>query len=247
MKAIDGGSFYSNQSEVRGISSADDVRKVADFETRVFDQLILPYLPSDRGALIYEAATGPGILQVWLQKSGYVNLMGSDFAEREAIVAADINPAVVHADSLVDLRDRVLKASCAVIIALDLYEHLPRESFREFLDLAQNKLAPGGVLILRGPNGDSPFVGLNLYNDITHVWAYTTVCLDGLLRIAGFQSINFDDDTIRGLHSGAVWKKWLMRGSQAFLRSLIYIATRQRIKFFGISIYVYARRREDRK
>ncbi len=239
---MDGGSFYSNQSAVRGISSAEDVRKVADFEASVFDQLILPFLPSDRKALIYEAATGPGILQVWLQKSGYINLLGSDFAGREASVAADINPAVVHADSLVDLRDRVSNASCAVIIALDFYEHLPRESFREFLGLAQRKLAPGGVLILRGPNGDSPFVGLNLYNDITHVWAYTSVCLRGLLSLADFESVGFDDDTRSGFHRGAAWKRWAMIPAQWLLTTLVYLATRQRIGHWGSSLYTYARK-----
>lgn len=239
---MDGASFYQQQSAVRGISTVDDVQAAAMRESAVFENLISPFLPAPGEDLIYEAATGPGILQSWLIAKGYRNLMGSDFSATEAALAAQISPRVNHCDSLTDLRERVKSEECAAIIALDLLEHLPREAFREFLEIAFSRLRPGGILILRGPNADSPLVGLNLYNDITHVWAYTTVCLTSLLRLAGFPEAAFRDDTLGGFHHGGKWKSYLMRPAKALLSGLVYVATRQWIRHWGMSIYVYARK-----
>lgn len=239
---MDGASFYSKQSTARGILSISDVESIAIQEGGVFDQLILQFLPDDRRSLIYEAATGPEILQVWLRKSRFEKLIGSDFSENEVAIASSITNSIVHRDSLEDLCDRVSDSTCAAIIALDFYEHLPRESFRRFLQIAHSKLAPGGVLVMRGPNADSPLVGLNLYNDITHVWAYTTVCLNSLLRLAGFNAVTYKDDTLGGFHHGGTWKRWVMRPAQWILGNLVYFATRQRIRYWGMSIYVYAQK-----
>lgn len=239
---MDGSSFYQQQSVARNITTLADVEAAAVEEHAVFEALIAPFLPEDKGAMIYEAATGPGILQCWLRDRGYRNRIGSDFAEAEAGLAALVSSQVCCADSVSDLKLRVAPDSASAIIGLDFFEHLPRESFREFLAIAFSRLKPGGVLILRGPNADSPLVGLNLYNDVTHVWAYTTVCLNSLLRLAGFDAINYSDDTLGGFHSGGWWKRPLMRPAQWILTTLVYLATRQRIRHWGMSIYVYARK-----
>ncbi len=237
---IDGTSYYNNQSTARGISSQSDVKKLASACSPVFDRLILSKIPKDHKATIYEAATGPGILQAWLQDRGYQNLEGSDFSEKEAAMAGEISPSIIHADSITDLEDRFSESSLKVIVALDFYEHIPREQFRRFLEIAFSRLEPGGILIMRGPNGDSPFVGLNLFNDITHVWAYTTTCLKALCSLASFSKIEFDDDSIKGLYSGYSWKVFIMLPTQKLLSLITWAATRQRVKHWGTSLYVYA-------
>lgn len=239
---IDGASFYANQSTARGIGGLAQVEEIAISEAVVFDALVLPYLPASRDAVIYEAATGPGILQCWLRDKGYSNRQGSDFSEFEAGIASSITPSINHADSIDDLEGRITDDSCGAIIALDFFEHLPREHFVNFIRIAHEKLVPGGVLILRGPNGDSPFVGRNLYNDITHVWAYTSGCLERLLKLAGFNDVEFADNSAGELHLGVSWKKPILRVAQWMLSFLIRIATRQQINYWGSSIYVYARK-----
>jgi hypothetical protein len=96
--------------------------------------------------------------------------------------------------------------------------------------------------VLRGPNADSPLVGLNLYNDVTHVWAYTTTCLRALCRLNGFYEVHFCDDAIPGIYHGALWKKPLMHLAQIFLTQIFWMASRQRIQFWGSSIYIFARK-----
>lgn len=239
---IDGSSYYENQSFARNLNTADEVRKAADFESIVYDRTILPLLPKNRDSLIYEAATGPGILQCWLRDHRFINVLGSDFSEKESQMAMTFNPQVIHADSVLDLCDRCAPGSVDVIIALDFYEHLQREDFRYFLEISFLSLKPGGLLILRGPNADSPFCGLNFYNDMTHVWAYTTVSLRALLRIVGFSHVSFRDDTLDSIHYGRWLKAPFMRLAQKMLSVICWAASRQQIRYWGSSLYVHARK-----
>ena len=239
---IDGSTYYNSQTQARGIGGISDVKRMAAEAANIYDRIFLKKLPSDEISAIYEAATGPGILQAWLKDRYFDNLHGSDFSEKEATLAGQISHNIIHKDSVADLQDRFPACTFDAIIALDFYEHLPRERFRDFLRISSSRLKPGGVLILRGPNADSPLVGLNLYNDITHVWSYTTSCLRVLCTLEGFQDVQFCDDAIPGLHHGAAWKTPLMRLAQMILTQLVWMASRQRVKFWGSSIYLFARK-----
>jgi len=239
---IDGSTYYNSQSQARGIGEVSDVKRMAAENADIYDRILLQHIPSSRESVIYEAATGSGILQSWLQDRRFRNLHGSDFSEKEANLAAQITQGIVCGDSVADLEHRFIERTIDAIIALDFYEHITRERFRDFLRIASSRLKPGGVLILRGPNADSPLVGLNLYNDVTHVWAYTTTCLGVLCRLEGFQDVRFCDDAIPGLQHGAAWKKPLMRLAQMILTQLVWMASRQRVKFWGSSIYLFARK-----
>ena len=239
---IDGSTYYNNQSQARGIKGISDVRRMAAETAHIYDRILLAQLPTNRECAIYEAATGPGIFQAWLQDRGFSNLHGSDFSEKEATLAGQITQGIVYGDSVADLENRFSECTCDAIIALDFYEHISRERFRDFLRIASSRLKPSGVLILRGPNANSPLVGLNLYNDITHIWAYTTTCLCVLCKLEGFQDVRFCDDAILGLHHGAAWKIPLMRLAQMILTQLVWMASRQRVQFWGSSIYLFARK-----
>jgi len=238
-------SFYSRQSEARKISGLSDVEKYCSESNAVFERILGPYLPPDKQACIYEAATGPGILQCWLKKKGYTNREGSDFSENEVHLAQATTPSIRHADSISDLHDRFDENKLQIIVALDFYEHIEREQFMSFLNIARSRLSPDGWLLLRGPNADSPLLGLNFYNDVTHTWAYTTTCLRVLCRLAGFQDIRFCDDAIPGLHHGAAWKKPLMRMAQIFLTQIVWMASRQKVQYWGSSIYVFAKKKSS--
>lgn len=242
---IDGSTYYNSQSQARSIGGISDVKRLAAETANIYDRILLKKLPNNRNAAIYEAATGPGILQAWLKNRCFTNLHGSDSSEKEAALAAQISHSIIQGDSVADLQNRFSACTFDAIIALDFYEHIPRERFRDFLRISSSRLNPEGILILRGPNADSPLVGLNLYNDITHIWAYTSTCLRVLCRLEGFQDVQFCDDAIPGLHHGAAWKTPLMRISQMILTQIVWMASRQRVQFWGSSIYIFARKGES--
>ena len=241
-KSNDQSSYYEIQGAARGISDRQEVeRQARSLMSETYSRVILPFLPENRKGAIYEAATGPGIIQVWLRDKGYSNVYGSDFAVKEAELAKEINPNIEHGDSVVGVTARGDEQYDA-IIALDFLEHIPRESVLVFLKNSRGALKPGGVLIMRAPNADSPLVGLNLYNDITHVWAYTTVSLRAMSRICSFSSISFDDDTTSSIQRYRWIKCPVMKVAQWILRHLLNIACRTRVTHLGSSIYIYAKR-----
>lgn len=60
-----------------------------------------------------------------------------------------------------------------LIVALDVFEHLDHALIHSTLETAAALLAPGGLLILRAPNGQSPFGRRTQYGDCTHATVIT--------------------------------------------------------------------------
>jgi hypothetical protein len=74
-----------------------------------------------------------------------------------------------------------------VIIALDVFEHLPTHEIASTLEITCKRLSPAGRLILRAPNALCPFVLPTFYGDLTHQFLSTPRMIDHLARLAGFR------------------------------------------------------------
>jgi SAM-dependent methyltransferase len=120
-------------------------------------------------------------------------------------------------------------AGLAVVVGIDLIEHISKDDVMELLRQAHRVLRPGGRLILRYPNGDSPLVGMNLFNDITHVWTYTPNCLDTLARMHGYRRTEFVDESRRAIRDHRWLKVPLCVLSQWALGFLFRAATKEKI------------------
>jgi SAM-dependent methyltransferase len=209
--------------------------------TPAFNRIVLPWLPSDRRARIYEVACGPGIMLRWLRQHGYKNVSGSDLSARQLQLARAAGFPVKVADSVEELRimpDNTIDC----IIGFNFYEHLAKEIMLDFIAEANRVLKPGGRLILLGPNGDTPVVGRALFNDITHQWALTSYSFGLLLKRAGFTSIEFKDGAMPSIRRWRAVKLPLIWAAQWILRLLFRIATMERIEYFSSSIYLCARK-----
>jgi 2-polyprenyl-3-methyl-5-hydroxy-6-metoxy-1,4-benzoquinol methylase len=231
--------YYAHQARARGLTSSEDVELLVREMTPVYQRLLTPWLPRDPAAAIYEAGCGPGVMLRYLRQAGYRNVTGSDSSQCQIDLARDAGLPVRLADSLAELKEG-RESSWDRVIAIDFIEHLSRDDFIEFLRQTHRALKPGGALILRGPNGDSPFVGRNYFNDITHVWACTTVALRALLGLAGYQRVEFADETIASIRRHRWLKVPLARLSRGLLRGLIRAATREDIPFLAPSLFVAA-------
>jgi SAM-dependent methyltransferase len=231
--------YYQYQASARGLMGADDVKRTLADMRGIYDRLLAPQLPPDRQSRIYEVACGPGLVLLYLKELGYPNISGSDNSACQTSLAQALGLPVVTADSLTELRSQRQK-SLDCIIAIDFIEHLPKEILMDFLALAHDCLKPGGKLILRAPNGDSPFVGRNLFNDITHFWAYTTVATRALLSLAGFRQVIFAEESQAAIQNHRWIKIPLMSLSQKFLRFAIRSATREQVEFLSPNIFVFA-------
>jgi len=237
-------SYYQYQATARGLTSVEAVEKLADSMELTYGRLLPRWLPANRQAEIYEVACGPGIMLRHLRRTGYTRLAGSDSAASQIELAQAAGLPVVLGDSLKDLKGQGARRwDC--LIAIDFIEHLPKDVLVEFFFESHRTLKKGGCLILRAPNGDSPLVGRNLYNDITHYWAYTTVATEALLKMAGFQRVEFADESVASIQKHRWIKVPLMKWSQALLRAVIRSATREHIQYLNPSIYVAAWKTHD--
>jgi 2-polyprenyl-3-methyl-5-hydroxy-6-metoxy-1,4-benzoquinol methylase len=234
-------SYYLYQAAARGIHGEKEIEEILEYVGPVYDRCIAKWLPTDRRAAVYEAACGPGIMLRWLKRNGYTNVTGSDLSESYLTFARSVGFPLRHVDSLADLRD-VPAATFDVVLAIDFIEHLPREALLEFIRYSAQALKPNGVLIIRGPNGDSPFVGRNLFNDITHCWAYTSIAFRALTQIAGFRECVFVDDTIVSVYRQRWLKVPLMKLVQLVVKAGVRLATRESIEMLGSSYYACARK-----
>lgn len=108
----------------------------------------------------------------------------------------------------------------------------------DFLQHGHRTLKPGGKIIMRLPNGDSPFVGMNLFNDITHVWTYTPNCLESLGRMIGFSRFSFDDEGTSCIRDHRWIKVPLSRISQYILKLLFVSAAKASPKLWSPHLWV---------
>ncbi len=231
--------YYSYQAKARGLNSPEDVMKVVAQNSLMYDKILLPWLPKERNAAIYEVACGPGIFLHWLGEHGYTNATGSDSSDVQISLATAGGLRVKLVDALEDLRS-CPENSFDCLVGLDFYEHLPKEILLDFLHESERVLRPGGRLILRGPNGDSPVLGRALYNDITHYWALTTTAFNAVLMMSGFVRTEFKDDTLAGIQKQRWLRVPLAWIGQQIYRSLIRAATRENITCLSSSIFICA-------
>ncbi len=231
---------YSNyQTQVRGLLCAADMIKLCDQMSPVWSRLLIEALPEDKNSAIYEVGCGPGAFLLFLKRLGYTNISGSDLSENQVQLALANGLNVKLADSIVEL-ESFSPDTFYCIVAIDFIEHLSKNDVIRFLNHACRTLKNNGKLILRMPNGDSPFVGRNLFNDITHQWAYTTVSIAALLNIAGFRNVNFRDEAIASVQCCRWIKLPLISLSQALIKCVIRAVTREQIQYLSPSIFVFA-------
>jgi SAM-dependent methyltransferase len=235
MNAID--IYYKNQATARNLNTIEQVNALAGSIDRIYDALILPELPANKQVSIYEVACGPGLVLAWLGRRGYSNVRGTDICDQYVDLAKGQGLNARVCDSLVDLKNYA-DGSLDVVFAIDFIEHLPKDILMAFISESSRVLTAKGILILRAPNGDSPFVGRNLYNDITHYWAYTSIASNALLGILGFRFSKFIDEASAPAPRKYLWIWPFSWASRKILYLLVALATKERIKYWGPNLFI---------
>ena len=233
--------WYDFLSSARGVVCAADVQRWTNDNAAGHQRLLGDVLPNDKNAPIYDAACGPGLTLDILRKLGYSNLEGTDLSETAIAIARELGLNATQANSIEDLAAHT-DGSFSRIFAIDLIEHLEKPDLIRFLQVARTKLrSQDGMLILRCPNGDSPIVGRHLFNDMTHVWTYTSTALSGVLMMNGFKNIIFLDETRPFLQKNRWLRTPIIKTASTLVRLLIKAATRENIKILAPSFWIVAK------
>lgn len=227
--------YYQYQTKARGIRNLQDVQRGARDKAYIYDRVVLPWLPVDQSRCIAELACGHGSFLCWLKERGFNHVVGIDSSAEQIQMARQVG-VKVEQDDINRWLTLQPDESQQVIIGIDLIEHISKDEFMDLLQSSQRVLAPGGRLILRYPNGDSPIVGLNLYNDITHVWTYTTNCLRTLAGMHRFEHVHYVDECT-AIRDHRWLKIPLSKLSTLILRLLFQAATREKVRYWSPHIW----------
>ncbi len=157
-------------------------------DRRLFRGLYRRFLPDSRDVEILEVGCGTGSFLAFLRSEGYRRVHGIDAGEEQIALARRLGIDEVEvADAIAYLAAH--PAHYEFIAALDVIEHFAKDEVLEFLDLAYSALRPGGRILLRTPNADSPYHSWIRYADFTHEVTFTPRSIGQVLRAAGFTGI----------------------------------------------------------
>jgi len=149
---------------------------------------MMPHLGSFREDGILELGSGEGDMLAALGQRGFSHIRGTDLSPSQVAAARENGVDVELCDGRAALQ-AATPDSLAAVIALDVLEHLSLEETFEWLRLTWLCLRPGGLILVRVPNGEGLFAGTIRYGDITHRTAYTHASMEQLFFSQGFGTI----------------------------------------------------------
>lgn len=177
---------------------------------------------------------------------GNGELLGYLKDRNHKVVGVEINPHLVeratqagfeaHAGLVWDvseLQSRVFDS----IFAFDVVEHMTQTELNAFFSWAKSHLKSDGRLILRFPEGASPF-GLAYQNgDFTHVTSLTVSKTNSLCEMNGLKLLSYSDEFLRSnqLCAYGLIGKLALLTLQAYAKVL---RTTMRVLFYPLSLDV---------
>ena len=122
-------------------------------------------IPSVNGLHVLELGFGNGAFATWASVAE-AHYLGTEAIP--ALVAAARHAGIDAYPSTIDLADVVPAGTLDLVVAFDVFEHLPLQQLEELLVRLSTLIVRGGVVLARVPSGDSPFARAVQHGDLTH-------------------------------------------------------------------------------
>lgn len=146
------------------------------------------FLPDDRSSRCLDIGCGMGFTLLALEHLGFRDVSGIDIDRSQVDAAVRRGLAVERVtDTPGYLRER--PSQFAVILMLDVLEHIAVADQLDSLRAIHAALRPGGRLIVQVPNASSPLAARWRYIDYTHTSSFTEHSLRFVLANAGFRDV----------------------------------------------------------
>lgn len=199
--------YYQSTSSRSHSPTRDFYERSADGLLRMLSQ----WLPSDRGARCLDLACGCGEALYMLDREGFTRTAGVSLSAEEISQAGRfVRGNLTCGDILAHLK---ATASCSVdfITALNILEHLDKDTLQQVLIESARVLREGGALVAMVPNASSPFAGMTRHWDITHEWSFVPNNFRQLAALTGFSAqVEFREcgPIPHGIKSGIRYLGW---------------------------------------
>lgn len=126
---------------------------------------------------LLEIGFGPGAFLAWAREQG-ARVSGSEF-NAESLAAAREN-GIPLVGTEFETSGELADGSLDLVVAYDVFEHLDAPTLKAKLAAIDRALKPGGLLVMRYPNGQSPFGLPSQHGDVTHLQALSEMKLNQL-------------------------------------------------------------------
>jgi hypothetical protein len=141
-------------------------------------------IPSVNGLHVLELGFGNGAFATWAL------VAGARYQGTEAIpelVEAARHAGIEAYPSTIELADVVGAGTLDLVVAFDVFEHLPLQQLEELLVQLSTLLTRGGLVLARVPSGDSPFARAVQHGDLTHRLVLGSSAVRQLASSVGFE------------------------------------------------------------
>jgi SAM-dependent methyltransferase len=182
------------------------------------------WLPADLTLPWLDLACGQGQLMTLAHDVGFRTVSGVDLSPEMLSSCREAGLAVTRGDARKYL-GQLPDDTCGVVSAFDFIEHLSRNDALALLEDARRVLRPGGVMLLKLPNGASPAVGDMFFSDLTHESLWTARSFTQLATLAGFSRCEVREvgPVPHGVRSALRYVLW--KGVRGWYRLLNVIET----------------------
>ena len=141
------------------------------------------FAPSMR---VLELGCGTGGFLTYLKTRGLNDFLGVDADKNLAeVIPPDIGNRVVLDDAVAALHAG--RGTFDRVVMLDVLEHFTPSGASELIGLVRAALRPGGKVVNRVPNGESPWGRRLQHGDLTHLTAFTKASLAQLADARGLK------------------------------------------------------------
>ena len=194
-------------------------RSVAGLRRRLGDWLDVT------GKDVLDLGSGTGELCWLVHNSGAHSVVGINLSQDEIDFAQKQVAIDFVCQEIGDYLTGCQENSVDRIFALNILEHLDKDTLVRVLEGAFRCLREGGELVAMIPNATSPFGGMTRYWDITHQLAFTPSSIWQLARLVGFSKAEFREcgPVPYGLVSGIRYGLW--QGIRLIIRTYLMIET----------------------
>ena len=150
---------------------------------------IVKYFPKPNSFCL-EIGPGQGELLLLWQELGYKNFRSIDISKDVCLHVHKLGfeCELVEDDSIFLEKH---KNSYDLIVMNDVLEHVPREKVVGLMKSIFSSLKPGGKVIIKVPNAQSPHFSVGRYGDLTHEQSFTELSLTQLFIASGFNEYNY--------------------------------------------------------
>jgi SAM-dependent methyltransferase len=180
------------------------------------------------GETVLDLGSGMGECCALAVKAGAGRVIGVNLSPQENQLARKCVPSAEFYDSdLVSYLKSTETESVDRIIALNILEHLDKDTLADALQNAARVLRPNGVLIAMTPNATSTYGGMTRYWDITHHIAFTPSSVRQIGTFCGFRRFEFRECGPRphGVVSVIRWSLWQIIRMSIKFRLLVETAS----------------------